>query len=171
VGQGTILAALVISRCNPSVKKVLLTGMSGTGKSSIIDQLTALGYRAVDLDSPEWSAYDEEGDWIWREDRVRTLLDREMREVLFVSGCATNQVGFHGDFDMIVLLSAPREVLVERISSRTNNEYGKRPGELEEILYYVDTVEPRLRRVATHEVNTEPPLDSVVATILAIAQD
>jgi hypothetical protein len=45
-----------------------------------------------------------------------------------VSGCATNQVQFHADFDTIILLSAPREV------------------------------------------DTGPPLDSVVATIMDIAR-
>lgn len=148
------------------MKKILVTGMSGTGKSSVIDHLAASGHRAVDLDGPRWSVYDEHGDWIWREERVRALLDREAGDLLFVSGCATNQVGFHGDFDVIILLSAPRDVIIERITSRTNNEYGKRPGELEEILYYVDTVEPRLRAIATYEVDTKPPLASVVATVL-----
>lgn len=153
------------------MRKILLTGMSGTGKSSVIDRLTALGYRAVDLDGPLWSAYDETGDWLWREERVRTLLDRDAGDLLFVSGCATNQVRFHAEFDVIILLSAPRDVIVERVTARTNNDYGKRPGELEEILTYVDTVEPRLRKVATHEVDTAPRLDSVVATILRIVRD
>jgi dephospho-CoA kinase len=42
------------------MKRVLLTGMSGTGKSSIIDRLVALGYRAVDLDGPLRSTHDED---------------------------------------------------------------------------------------------------------------
>lgn len=50
------------SNTRPSMKRVLLTGMSGTGTSSIIDRLVALGYRAVDLDGPLWSTYDETGD-------------------------------------------------------------------------------------------------------------
>jgi broad-specificity NMP kinase len=92
------------------MKRVLLTGMSGTGKSSIIDRLVALGYRAVDLDAPRWSAYDETVDWIWREDRVRTLFDGESDDLLFVSGCATNQVRFPCRLRSIILLSARREV-------------------------------------------------------------
>jgi adenylate kinase family enzyme len=152
------------------MKRVLLTGMSGTGKSSIIDRLVAPGYSAVDLDGPRGSTSDETGDWIWREDRVRTLFDGESDDLLFVSGCATNQVvRFRADFDTIILLSAAREVIVARIATRTRNDYGKRPGELDEILYHVDSVEPRLRKVATHEVHG-PPLDSVVATIIDIAR-
>jgi hypothetical protein len=32
------------------VKHVLITGMSGTGKSSVVEALTARGYKAVDAD-------------------------------------------------------------------------------------------------------------------------
>ena len=36
------------------MKKVLLTGMSGTGKSTLADALTTRGYKANDADSDEW---------------------------------------------------------------------------------------------------------------------
>jgi predicted ATPase len=39
------------------MKRVLITGMSGTGKSSVIQELAARGYRAHDLDTPEWSEW------------------------------------------------------------------------------------------------------------------
>ena len=32
------------------MKRVLLTGMSGTGKSTVINELAARGYKAVDID-------------------------------------------------------------------------------------------------------------------------
>jgi hypothetical protein len=32
------------------VKRILLTGMSGTGKSSVIRELAVLGYKAIDTD-------------------------------------------------------------------------------------------------------------------------
>jgi putative protein kinase ArgK-like GTPase of G3E family len=37
------------------VKRVLLTGMSGTGKSTVIGELATLGYKAIDTDADEWS--------------------------------------------------------------------------------------------------------------------
>jgi len=150
------------------MRRILLTGMSGTGKSSLIARLAELGYRAVDLDEPAWSEYDEDGDWIWREDRVQVLLSEEGEDVLFVSGCPSNQVKFYSRFDHIILLSAPPEVLVERLRTRTNNPYGKHPDELAEVLEYVETVEPRLRRVANHEVDTSIPLDDVATKVLGL---
>ncbi len=150
------------------MKRVLLTGMSGVGKSSLAEELRARGFRAVDLDQPGWSASAPDGDWVWCEARVQELLAAEVGEWLFVSGCAENQVQFHPQFDHIVLLSAPKEVVVERLATRTNNPYGKRPEEVAEVLGYMDTVEPRLRRVASHEVDTSVPLTEVVAKVLQL---
>jgi len=58
--------------------------------------------------------------------------------------------------------------MVERLQTRTNNEYGKSPLELSRFLEDVETVEPILRRAADHEVRTTAPLDDVVATILRL---
>lgn len=151
------------------MKRILLTGMSGTGKSSVIAALRACGYPAVDMDEPGWSEHAPEGDWIWRADRVRQLLEQEHGDVLFLSGCATNQGQFYPQFAAIVLLSAPAPVLIERLTMRTNNPYGKRPEELAEVLGYLETVEPLLRRGATHEIDTRLPLEQVVAEVLRIA--
>lgn len=152
------------------VPRVLLTGMSGVGKSSTVAELQARGWRAVDLDDPQWSVDDDDGDWIWRADRVTELLaDDGGGEVLFVSGCASNQGRFHDRFDEIVLLSAPTDVLVERLATRTTNAYGKDPAELTATLGYVETVEPLLRAAAGHQIDTTVPLDDVVAQVLRIA--
>jgi dephospho-CoA kinase len=148
------------------VKRVLLTGMSGTGKSTVIQKLSELGYNAVDLDQPDWSEYNEEGDWIWREDRVRKLLAEFDGDILFVSGCATNQVEFRSMFDHVILLSAPQDVIIERLRSRTNNPYGKRPEELAEVLGYMETVEPLLRRGADYEIVTTVPMEDLISSIL-----
>jgi dephospho-CoA kinase len=149
------------------VKRVLLTGMSGTGKSSVVGALVARGYKAVDTDDG-YSESQPDGRQLWREDAIEALLATEDADVLFVAGCEENQVKFHPRFDQIVLLSAPLETLVERLATRTTNRYGKDPEELRRFLEDVGTVEPRLRRVADHEVRTTVPLDEVVSTVLRL---
>lgn len=153
-----------------AMKRILLTGMSGTGKSTVISELAAYGYRAVDLDQPGWSEHAPDGDWVWCEKRIQALLSREDGDVLFVSGCAENQVKFYPQLDEIVLLSAPAVVLIERLMTRTNNSYGKHPDELNAILGYLETVEPRLRQGAGHEIDASAPLNQVVETVIQIAQ-
>jgi len=149
------------------VKRILLTGMSGTGKSSVIRELVARGYKAVDTDDG-WSEPQPDGRQLWREDAIQALLTTEDADILFVAGCEENQAKFHMQFDHIVLLSAPLDTLVERLATRTNNSYGKVSDELRRFLDDVETVEPLLRRVASHEVRTTVPLNEVVTTVLRL---
>jgi dephospho-CoA kinase len=152
------------------VKRVLLTGMSGTGKSSVVRALVARGYKAVDTDDG-WCEPLPDGRQQWREDAVQQLLGTEDAAALFVAGCEENQVRFHPQFDHIVLLSAPFETLVERLATRDDNPYGKAPDELDRVRADLTSVEPRLRRVASHEIRTTVPLDEVVAAVVRLVED
>ena len=57
-------------------------------------------------------------------------------------------------------------MILDRLTTRTNNPYGKDPDQLSDVLHYIDTVEPLLRRSATLEVDTSVPLDEVLESIL-----
>ena len=144
--------------------RVLITGMSGVGKSSLLDELARRGYRTVDTD---YGDYHEtvDGERLWREDRIAELLAQD--GPLFVQGTTRNQVVFYPLFDHIVLLSAPADVLVERLTMRTTNRYGKDPAEIAETLGYLQTVEPLLRQAATLEVVTTVPVRQVADIVLA----
>jgi shikimate kinase len=139
--------------------------MSGTGKSSVIGELAALGYKAVDADDG-WCEPLPDGRQRWREDATAALLDTEDADVVFFAGCEENQVRFYSRFDLIILLSAPVEVMAERLAARTGNPYGKAPGDMDQILADLAAVEPLLRRAANHEIRTAIPLADVVATVL-----
>lgn len=149
------------------MRRVLITGMSGTGKSSVVRELVGRGYKAVDTDDG-WCELLADGRQRWREDAIRELLATEDTDLLFVAGCEENQVSFHAQFDHIVLLSAPLETLVERLATRATNSYGKAPEELRRFHDDVENVEPLLRQVAHHEVHTTVPLDEVVASVLRL---
>jgi dephospho-CoA kinase len=145
------------------VAKVLITGMSGTGKSTVLAALAGRGHRTVDTDTDRWSEWttlpDGERDWIWRERAMTDLLTHPGD--LLVAGCKSNQGAFYRYFDHIVLLSAPADVLLTRIAARTNNPYGKRPAERAAILDHLATVEPLLRAGATAEIDASAPIDAV----------
>ena len=149
------------------MKRVLLTGMSGTGKSSVVQELVGRGYKAVDTDDG-FCDVQPDGRQRWREDAIQQLLATEDADVLFVAGCEENQGTFHPQFDHIVLLSAPLETMVERLQTRTNNPYVKTSLELSRFVEDVEIVEPLLREAADHEVRTTASLDVVVATILRL---
>ncbi|MGW3510875.1 AAA family ATPase [Streptomyces sp. NPDC000994] len=153
--------------------KVLITGMSGTGKSTALHLLRLRGHRAVDTDTDTWSQWvtlpDGSADWIWREQAITNLLSSHNKGNLFVAGCKTNQGRFYPLFDHIVLLSAPAETLLARIATRTTNSYGKRPEERDAVLHHLTTVEPLLRATATVEIDATAPIESVVQQLEELA--
>jgi broad-specificity NMP kinase len=152
--------------------------MSGTGKSSALAELGRRGYRVVDTDDPGWREYREDvdstdevhrGEWLWVEDKLAALLDSDDDRTLFVQGCVRNQSAFYDRFDAVVLLSAPAEVILDRIERRTTNAYGKTAVERAMILDDLANIEPLLRMGCTHELDANRPLDDVVADLIAIA--
>ena len=150
--------------------KVLVTGMSGTGKSSVLRVLGERGHRVVDTDTDEWSEW-VEGDWLWDEQAMAKLLAGHERGHLFVAGCRTNQGRFYDRFDAVALLSAPAEVLLARIDERPDNPYGKSAEERELVLRHVAEVEPLLRATATAELDAVAPLEQVADELERIAAD
>jgi CO dehydrogenase nickel-insertion accessory protein CooC1 len=81
------------------VKRVLVTGMSGTGKSTVIKELSRRGGKVVDAENDglselvgvpdELTGLGPGTDWVWREGRIQALLSTQDAGVLFVSGCST----------------------------------------------------------------------------------
>jgi GNAT superfamily N-acetyltransferase/shikimate kinase len=146
--------------------------MSGTGKSSALAELRRLGFRVIDTDEGGWTEWSQAEDgYVWREDRMAELLAGEEGSALYVSGTVSNQGRFYDQFDAVVLLSAPAEVLLRRIGSRTNNPYGKSSAQRELILRHVEEVEPRLRRTCTHEIDATQPLAAVVGQLAELAHE
>jgi broad-specificity NMP kinase len=161
-----------------SVIRTLVTGMSGVGKSSVINELIKLGHRAVDLDTDEWShvVADDTGyadrtsdapmDWRWREPEVRALLSNAAEGTFFVAGTSTDQSRLYPLLDHIVFLTIPVAAAKRRLASRTTNDYGKDPAELRRELQLRTVVEPLLRRSACLEIDTSiHPLSAVVTMI------
>ena len=75
-------------------------------------------------------------------------------------------IDFLPRFDSVILLSAPTEVILERLERRTNNDFGKSEEQRAKILWDIENVMPLLRRIADHELVTTSPVDEIVEAIL-----
>lgn len=163
--------AVAPSRSNslPGMRRVLVTGMSGAGKSTALAELAKRGFQVVETDEAPWSEWSEaEGGYVWREDLVAELLSRDDEATLYVSGTVSNQGRFYSRFDAVVLLSAPVDVLLRRIETRVTNDYGKAADEHALVRGHVAEVEPLLRATCTHEIDATQPIADVVARLAEI---
>lgn len=139
--------------------RVLVTGMSGVGKTTVLNELERRGHMTVDTDYDGWQL----PDGTWDEPRMDRLLASHLDVV--VSGTVENQGHFYDRFEQIVLLSAPLHVLIERVSRRSNNPYGKAAEQQAEIATYLDTVEPLLRQGMTLELDGQRPAPELADVI------
>jgi dephospho-CoA kinase len=147
---------------------VLVTGMSGTGKSTALGELERRGHHIIDTDVGGW--IDETGpERLWREDRIAALLDEHGDGAMFVAGCVANQGRFYPRFDAVVLLSAPTDVILDRLATRRTNDFGKSNEEREKILEDIASVEPVLRAGASAEIDTRRPLEDVADELERVA--
>ena len=142
--------------------RVLVTGMSGTGKSTVLAELSRRGHRTVDTDYDGWVL----PGGTWDRQRMDRLLAAERD--LVVSGTVEDQGRFYDRFEHVVLISAPLDVLIERVAGRTNNPYGRTAAQRAEIAGYVRTVEPLLRRGATLELDGQRPVSELADIIEAL---
>jgi hypothetical protein len=78
---------------------------------------------------------------------------------------------FYDRFDAVVLMTAPIEVIVHRLRTRTTNDFGKSAAEEAKILRDLAEFEPVLRSGATHELDTTGTVDDVVDSLIAVADD
>ncbi|PPB50895.1 ATP-binding protein [Arthrobacter pityocampae] len=137
------------------MSRILVTGMSGVGKTTLLHELIRRGYHGIDTDHDGWVL----PNGTWDEARMSALLASERTVV--VSGTVENQGRFYDRFAAVILLSAPVEVLIDRVSVRTNNPYGNARAEQAVIRQQVLDVEPLLRRGATLELDGRRPVSEL----------
>lgn len=167
-------------------KNFLIEGVSGTGKTSVAEELQRRGYHVLHgdrelslrgdpltgrpLDDPAPHALRDDPAWvhehhIWDEQKVRTLAADRRQPVSFFCGGARNVARFADVFDRIFILEVDRETLERRLDARPEDEFGGRPVERALILKLHET---RADMPAGGvPINAAAPLERVVESILA----
>lgn len=139
---------------------ILITGMSGTGKSTVMAILRERGIATIETDDPGWCV-PENGDWntpdsewIWDIDRIRDQLLAHTGTHIVVDGCRPNQGELYPLFGHVVLLTAPMDVMRERVSIRSTNPFGSSAQQRQKITEDKLEFEPLLMRSADHVIDT-----------------
>ncbi len=132
---------------------MFITGLSGVGKSSVLELLSKRGYNVIDTDYEFTTNYRSE-EMLWNEDKINQLLYENRNKLLILSGCYSNQGKFYQYFDHIVLLTADIDVMLERLNKRTTNFYGKSEKDKVEIIDSYITIFPLLKKRADKIIDT-----------------
>ena len=121
------------------VRNFLVEGVSGTGKTSVCDELNRRGYRAINGDRElAYQGHPDTGEpvegashghHIWDVPRVRAFVADQGEPVTFLCGGSRNFSSFIDLFDEVFVLDVDLGTLHRRLDQRPLDEWGSRPAE------------------------------------------
>ncbi|MGK9171007.1 AAA family ATPase [Inquilinus limosus] len=119
------------------VRNYLVEGVSGTGKTSVCEELRRRGYHAIHGDRElSYQGDPETGEpvdgfahehHIWDVDKVKALVADETNAMSFFCGGSRNFPRFIHLFDGVFVLEVDIDTLNRRLASRPEDEWGGRP--------------------------------------------
>lgn len=117
-----------------AAKNYLVEGVSGTGKTSVADELARRGYKVIHGDrklayvgDPKTGKPIEKGthsNWLWNVDKVKELVSNTADDVSFFCGGSRNTQQFIHLFDKVFVLDVDNDTLRKRLQARPDDEWG-----------------------------------------------
>lgn len=161
---------------------ILITGDAGSGKTTIAELLAQRGYHAIDIDEgyAHWQHRTKGGsypsrpasnrqdfEWNWIGDKLNPILEASGDDIAFFCGISSNQADFYSKFEKIILLKTSVETVKKRLKTRTNNPFGKRPGDMELVLKNHSWFQIDMEKRGAVIVDANRPIEEVLSQILA----
>jgi shikimate kinase len=166
-----------------------ITGIAGSGKSTVQHELKSRGYEAYDTDDDgfaKWhndlTGYVHPKSSVKKEDRteeflkihswkvprieIEELATCAKRKIIFLCGVASNEDELRDLFEAVFELTIDDETLINRLTTRTNNDWGKQPQELKKTLESQHNADELYRKHNPILIDATQPVDIVVDTIL-----
>ncbi|MFB6077268.1 MAG: AAA family ATPase [Candidatus Nanohaloarchaea archaeon] len=166
-------------------RHVLVTGVAGSGKSSVCAELARRGYEAHDIEERDdlftmvdpgtgepLEGFDNDdldavkrSEWRCDVDQLQEVMD-EPDGSAFWCGVAANMDELLPLFDEVVLLEVGSEELRERLAAREDEAFGTDPDVRDWLLGWKDGWEMEMRERGAVSIDGDRPLASVVDAIL-----
>jgi gluconate kinase len=161
-----------LSESDVAKNNYLVEGLSATGKSSVYDELTRRGYSALSTDrtwaysaEPSAGAPSRHDNWKWDKTKAIEALKSDEADILFVCGSSRNRDDFLPHFSKIFNLKVDDETMMRRLADRTNNDFGKKP---EEVQLMVALNREGEKPAGAIDIDASKPLKEVVDEILGL---
>ena len=170
------------------MKNFYITGISGTGKTTIANILKEKGIQAYSIDEvPKLCFWVNKNDekivdyeakldqtfinsnkWICDVKMLKDILNQEGKVVML--GHTENEKDFLNLFDKIILLRSKPETFLKRILERKDNDFGKEKTVQEYLLKTYQEFESDVLDRGAVSVDADEPLDIVVNNIISEIQ-
>jgi thymidylate kinase len=173
---------------------IYVTGVSGSGKSSVLGELQKRRFAAHGVDEEGYADWiDRETDaiipfpsdeasanihdwykkhrWVLSKARISGLKEQSEKEgkTTFLIGYADDEDDIRHLFDKVILLSIDEVTMRSRIKERENSHFGKAPEEMADILIWLkNNNEDSYRRAGAFVIDATRPLNEVVDNIVEI---
>jgi hypothetical protein len=143
-------------------RNYLVDGLSGTGKSSVYEELLRRGFMAISTDRA-WSHHETR---MWDEQRAIGELEDQELDVLFVCGGSIGHARFLPYFTKVFNLRIDDETMRARLGARTEADWslGQEGVELMLALNKRDEKQP-----GAIDIDATQPLEQVVDELLSLA--
>lgn len=157
------------------VRNYLIEGVSGTGKTTVCDELLRRGYHAIhgdralayqgDPETGEPLDGAEHAHQIWDVGKVKLLVADQRNAMFFFCGGSRNFHHFIDLFDGVFVLETDINTVLKRLAARPEDEFGGKSSERELVARLHATKED----IPKHgvRIDTSKPLAQVVDEILS----
>lgn len=164
-----------------------VTGISGSGKSSLVRALRENGYEAYDADSELCSWFDSEGNAVeyphnaakrtadWQDHHRFLMSEQKVQELaakdtdLYICGIAPNDLELAGKyFAKVLFLHIPEEIMARRVNTRTNNQYGHDEDQLAHMRKWYKPTVDKYKAYGAIVIDATKPIKDVYKEVLQL---
>lgn len=167
-------------------QSVLITGVAASGKSAVCDELNRLGYTAYDIEAikglfklvdaktgeqieknnNENLALVQQSLWICDKDKLKEMILVNKSRTTYFCGVSSNISDIVQLLDKVFILVVNDDIIRDRLSSRTSNDYGRTKEVQDWILSWKGDFDDHLVRAGAIAIDANQNISQVAAEII-----
>lgn len=171
------------------MKKIFITGVSGTGKTTLSEELKKQGFHAISIDEVKglcsWrnketnekitrkvtsnKEFTNTHKWVCDIDKLKELIEIDS-EIVFILGMPSNREEIALMCDKVFLLQCKPETFLHRLNTRTNNTFGKDVSIQQHMLQWYEGFEKELLDKGAIPIDTDRPVDQIAFEVIEKAK-